>query len=59
MWDDYWFQLARFEAMKRRIQAGNNLINEQIAKSYGALRLSYRILQKPEPDRSRGDAKYR
>lgn len=33
MWDDYWFQLARFEAMKRRIQAGNELLQKQLAGS--------------------------
>ncbi|WFU36486.1 hypothetical protein QA635_19540 [Bradyrhizobium brasilense] len=57
MWDDYWFRLAKFEAMKRRIEAGNNLIDQQLAKSYAAIRLSYQLLKKPEPDRSQGDAR--
>ncbi|MBR1160796.1 hypothetical protein [Bradyrhizobium elkanii] len=56
MWDDYWFRIAKFEAMKRRIEAGNDLIDRQLAKSYALLRLSYQLLEKPEPDRSQRDA---
>ncbi|MBP2433986.1 MULTISPECIES: hypothetical protein [Bradyrhizobium] len=56
MLDDYWFRLAKFEAMKRRIEAGDDLIDRQLAKSYALLRASYQLLKKPEPDRSQGDA---
>ncbi|MCP1969693.1 hypothetical protein [Bradyrhizobium elkanii] len=51
MLDDYWFRLAKFEAMKRRIEAGDDLIDRQLAKSYALLRASYQLLNKPEPDR--------
>ncbi|MBP2426583.1 hypothetical protein ABIF38_006503 [Bradyrhizobium japonicum] len=52
MWDDYWFQLARFEAMKRRIQAGNELLQKQLAGSYERIRLSCRLLRQPDPNLS-------
>ncbi|MGN8547694.1 hypothetical protein ACQPTN_24130 [Bradyrhizobium sp. 13971] len=51
MLDDYWFRLAKFEAMKRRIEGGDDLIDRQLAKSYALLRVSYQLLNKPEPDR--------
>ncbi len=51
MGDDYYrFQLARFDAMKRRIDAGNELAREQIARSERLRRLSLRLLGKPDTD---------
>ncbi|MGX1354496.1 hypothetical protein AB7M49_008121 [Bradyrhizobium elkanii] len=55
---DYVDQLANYQAMKRRIDAGNERALEQFSKSYELLRLSYRLLGKSAPDLShdRADA---
>ncbi|SDE10685.1 hypothetical protein SAMN05216337_102012 [Bradyrhizobium brasilense] len=55
---DYWYRLANYQAMKRRIDAGNERALEQFSKSHELIRLSHRLLGKAAPDLShdRADA---
>ncbi|MCA1399405.1 hypothetical protein [Bradyrhizobium sp. BRP56] len=56
--DDYGDQLANYQAMKRRIDAGYERTLEQFSKSHELIRLSHRLLGKSVPDLShdRADA---
>ncbi|MGL3208413.1 hypothetical protein [Bradyrhizobium sp. BR 1433] len=55
---DYWYQLANYQATKRRIDAGYERALEQFSKSQELICLSHRLLGKPAPDLShdRADA---